>query len=68
MTMNRNKWLVATGLILGALGGYVYYQYWGCSGTCSITSSPWRSTTYGAVMGVLLLINFQSEKKDKPHV
>jgi hypothetical protein len=42
------------GIILGAIGGYLYWQLVGCaSGTCPITSKPMNSTLYGAVMGAL---------------
>ena len=41
--------------ILGAILGYLYWNYIGCSsGTCAITSVWWRSTIYGAIMGYLL--------------
>ncbi|MBL7753667.1 MAG: hypothetical protein JNM44_04250 [Chitinophagaceae bacterium] len=41
--------------ILGGVSGYLYYFYVGCaSGTCAITSRPFNSTAYGAVMGWLL--------------
>ncbi len=51
------------GLILGALGGYLYYHFIGCvSGTCAITSKPLNSTLYGAMMGGLLFNMFQNEK------
>ena len=51
------------GILLGAIGGYLYYHYVGCaSGTCAITSKPLNSTLYGAVMGGLLLNIFQKEK------
>lgn len=46
------KWYLP-GLILGAVAGYVYYHFWGCNGTCLITSSPVNSMLYGAVMGAL---------------
>jgi Family of unknown function (DUF6132) len=37
---------------LGAAGGYVYYTFVGCvTGTCPITSNPWLSTGYGALVG-----------------
>jgi len=50
-------------LILGALGGYLYYHFIGCmSGTCAITSKPLNSTLYGALMGCLLFNMFQKEK------
>jgi len=41
--------------IAGAAGGYAYYYFIGCvSGTCPITSHPWLSTGYGALLGFLL--------------
>jgi hypothetical protein len=43
--------------VIGALGGYAYYYFVGCSsGTCPITSDPWISTAYGAGMGLTLTI------------
>lgn len=51
------------GLLVGAVGGYLYYHYIGCSsGSCAITSKPLNSTLYGAMMGGLLLNMFQKEK------
>jgi hypothetical protein len=39
-------------VVLGAAGGFAYYSFIGCaSGTCPITSNPWISTGYGAVVG-----------------
>ena len=49
----------------GAIVGYAYYYFIGCnSGTCPITSNPYISTVYGAVVGVLFAI--PSKKKVKP--
>jgi hypothetical protein len=43
--------------LLGALAGYAFYHFIGCStGTCPISSNPWISTMYGAGMGFLLTI------------
>ena len=43
------------GAVVGAVAGYLYYRFVGCStGTCPITSSPISSTIYGIVLGVLL--------------
>lgn len=39
---------------IGALGGFLYYNYIGCvTGTCAITSNPWLSTGYGALIGAV---------------
>lgn len=41
--------------LIGAVGGYLYYRLVGCvTGTCAISSDPYISTIYGAVMGILL--------------
>jgi hypothetical protein len=41
--------------VLGALGGYHYYVFVGCSsGTCPLTSSPISTTGLGAVMGLTI--------------
>ena len=43
------------GVIVGAVLGYTYYYFVGCSsGTCTITSKPLNSTLYGAILGGLL--------------
>ena len=56
--------LALIGLIAGAIGGYLYYHYVGCSsGGCAITSKPVNSTIYGAMMGGLFLTIFQKTKK-----
>lgn len=48
----------------GALLGYGYYYFIGCtSGTCPITSNPFISTAYGAFLG--LIFAFPVKKKGK---
>lgn len=42
-------------IIIGALGGYLYYYFIGCNNGCAITSSPVNSTAYGAVMGAFFI-------------
>jgi hypothetical protein len=39
---------------LGALGGFLYYNFIGCNGSCAITGSPVNSTLYGSLMGLIL--------------
>lgn len=63
--LNNNK-LYLIGSLLGAIGGYIYWQQIGCdSGTCAITSKPLNSTLYGAMMGALLLGMFKKDEKKK---
>ena len=65
MNFILNHKLTLIGIVLGAIGGYLYYHYIGCmSGTCPIISQPLNSTLYGAMMGGLLLNTFKKEKKD----
>ena len=41
-------------VLIGATGGFAYYYFIGCvSGTCPITSNPWTSTGYGALLGLI---------------
>ena len=49
-----------------ALVGFGYYYFVGCStGSCPITSNPWRSTAYGAMMGALLTLEKRMNKSEK---
>jgi hypothetical protein len=42
-------------LLGGAAVGFLYYRFVGCrSGSCAITSNPYISTLYGALLGLLL--------------
>jgi len=44
-------------VLVGALLGYGYYHFVGCrSGVCPITSNPWISTGYGALIGFVLAL------------
>lgn len=61
----KEQVLAIIGIILGAIGGYLYWHYIGCvSGTCPITSSPIMSTIWGALLGGLLLSVFKKDKKE----
>lgn len=55
MQIIKNNWTYILGAILGAIAGYLYWRYVGCSsGTCPITSSPAISPVYGLLIGTLL--------------
>ncbi|VBB45078.1 conserved hypothetical protein [uncultured Paludibacter sp.] len=60
-------WLSILGAFVGAVGGFLYYYFVGCvSGTCPITSNPYISIAWGAVMGYLIFDMFKKkEKKDE---
>ena len=63
----KRNLITILGVLVGALGGYLYWRFVGCdSGTCAITSSPLNSTIYGAIMGGLVFSLFKKrEKKEK---
>ncbi|MCD9018982.1 DUF6132 family protein [Parachryseolinea silvisoli] len=64
--MMKHWIILATGIVIGGLGGFLYWYYIGClSGTCAITSSPINSTIYGGVMGALLVNMFKPSDKKK---
>lgn len=59
----KKHWLKIAGLVVGAIGGYLYYHFVGCnSGSCPITSNPWRMTAYGSVLGLLVFDIFKQPK------
>jgi hypothetical protein len=48
--------LTTFGVVLGAIAGFLYWNFVGCSnGHCLIQSVWYNSTIYGAVMGGLLV-------------
>jgi hypothetical protein len=59
---NKYKFTII-GVIIGSIGGYLYYHFVGCnSGMCAITSKPVNSTLYGALMGGLMCNILKKEK------
>jgi hypothetical protein len=51
---------IIAGVLLGGGLGFAYYRFVGCaSGTCPLTSNPYISTIYGAVIGILIAIQFR---------
>lgn len=60
MNFIRRHKLTFIGAAAGAVLGFMYYYFIGCqSGTCPITSKPFNSTLYGAVIGGLFLNIFK---------
>jgi Family of unknown function (DUF6132) len=48
------------GMVAGGVLGFGYYKLVGCSsGTCPLTSNPYISTIYGAVLGTLIATSFR---------
>jgi len=55
--------LTIIGVVVGAIAGYFYWRQVGCSsGSCAITSKPFNSTIYGAIMGGLLFSMFKKQQ------
>lgn len=60
---------ILLGVSLGALGGFLYWRFVGCSsGSCPITSSPYISTIWGALMGGILFSSFKTDQKKQNQV
>lgn len=53
------------GIVAGGIGGFAYYHYVGCaSGTCPITSNPYISVAYGALLGYLAFDMFKKKENE----
>ncbi len=57
--MNRKLIKLVFPVLLGAVGGFLYYYFIGCYGSCAITGNPYISTLYGAGIGAVL-VNWKS--------
>ena len=54
MEILKTKKLALITLVLGAVGGFLYWKFVGCaSGTCPIRSVWYWSTLWGALVGYL---------------
>ena len=63
----KKRRISAIFLIIGGSGGFLYWNYIGCStGTCPITSHWYASTLYGMLLGWLVGDLIASFKKEKP--
>jgi hypothetical protein len=54
--MKRRRMIaIILGVIVGGVGGYLYYRFIGCrSGVCLITGNRYLATIYGALLGGLV--------------
>ncbi|MBL7917102.1 MAG: hypothetical protein JNM96_01815 [Bacteroidia bacterium] len=51
------------GIVFGAVGGLLYYNFVGCkSGSCAITSNPFLIIPYGALLGYFTSGLFKKQK------
>lgn len=64
--MAKKILFIGAGAMLGAIGGFLYWKLVGCyDGSCMIWSNPYKSTGYGAMMGLLLGWGFIPGKSSK---
>lgn len=62
---SRNTLKNMAGLLVGVIGGFLYYRLVGCnSGGCAITSNPYMSVLWGGLMGYLLADIFKIKEKN----
>lgn len=60
----KRNWITILGIVIGAVGGFLYWRFVGCSsGSCPITSSPVMSSIWGAILGGLLFSMFTKKEK-----
>lgn len=68
MSLKLKKWLLKykmhlLGALIGAITGYLYWSFIGCSsGSCAITSSPVNSTIYFSLVGLFIGGTFKRTK------
>ncbi len=49
-------WKPVLAVIIGGLAGFLYYHFIGCnSGSCAITSNPYKSVIFGGLFGFLMV-------------
>jgi hypothetical protein len=49
-------WRPFLAIVIGGLAGFLYYYFVGCkSGTCPLTSNPYTSIIWGALLGFFIV-------------
>ena len=62
--LNNRIFKISLFILVGGIGGFAYYYFIGCeTGTCPITRNPYISTSYGALIG--LILSFDPKKKNQ---
>jgi len=60
-----NNRLYIIGAVVGAIAGFFYWKFEGCSnGQCMISSHPFSSMIYFAVIGALVSSLFKRKNKE----
>jgi xanthine/uracil permease len=61
----KKHMLKIIGILVGSVAGFLYYHFIGCSsGTCPITSNPYMTVVYGALLGYLLFDMFKKKEHE----
>jgi len=55
---------ISIGVIIGAIAGYTYYYFWGCTNGCPLQSNWTVMTAYGAFAGFVLTLPGKKKKND----
>ncbi len=68
--MTKEKSLIRTALFVlgGALAGFLYYQFFGCTTGCAITSNPYLTMLYTSFVGWLIAGATKKENSDSCNI
>jgi hypothetical protein len=62
--IKESLWAII-GTVIGGTAGFIYYKMIGCpSGACAITSNPWLTILWGAILGYLTGSTFNKKTKN----
>lgn len=64
MSRKKSRIRAAIFTLVGALVGFLYYRFFGCTNGCAITSNPYLTTLYTAFIGWLIAGATQKEDND----
>ena len=55
---------VGIGIAIGAVLGYIYYHFFGCSSGCAISSNWLTSVGFGAVFGAVIMYPSKPKRQE----